>query len=321
MLRIPQPGNLWYNLPMDARECPEPYGHGTIEPWIPARFVGLQGRLARPFWGVLASWSVLCGALASDQLRLQGASLLTLALVVLLAELVWGTLWDLVAGTDWLRPLAEHWPPARPARWRGLPYTRPRSPGGRMLRGLNRFAGWWRESFWPTRGPALLGALVAVAMAIVLAYLLPNRLRPLYAALVALLGLGLARRRRGKDSAASQALIQVGLGWMAGQLAFAEMRPASLGLALAFTASTLGMLKLEGAQSRGSWLVNGGQAAAALWLAALGQPLAAGAIGLLCLGQIALQLPLHAGAERRFVVRRALPWMMAAMLVAALAIP
>jgi hypothetical protein len=306
---------------MDARQRPEPVGQGPTESWSPARFVGLQGRLARPFWGILASWAVLCGALASNQLHWGARSLLDLALVMLLAELVWGSLWDLVAGTDWLLPLAQSWPPARPAQWRGLPYTQPRSPGGRLVRSLNRLVGWWRKSFWPAAGPALLSVLIAVVLAAVLSLLLPSRLRPLNAALAALLGLGVARRRWGQDSAASQALLQVGLSWLAGHLAFAPMSPASLGLALAFAAATLGMLKVESAQNLGFWLVNGGQIAAALWLAGFGQPLAAGAIALLCFGQVALQIPLQAGAAPRVIVRRALPWMMAAMLVAAVTVP
>jgi hypothetical protein len=305
---------------VDAQDSPEHYRQGPVEQWLPGRFAGLQGRLACPFWGVLASWAVLCGALASAHLRWEGGALLTLALVLLLAELAWGSLWDLAAGTDWLRPLAESWPPARPALWRGLPYTGPRSPGGRLVRGLNRFAGWWRDDFWPAAGSALMGVGVAAALVVVLALLLPDRLRPLNAALVALLGLGVIQRRHGKDSAAGQAVVQVGLSWLAGHLAFAEMSLASLGLALAFATAALGLLQVDGGQPRGLWLANGGQAVGALWLAALGQSLAAGAMGLLLLGQVVLQPSLRAGAAPGPIVRRALPWMMAAMLVAAIAL-
>jgi hypothetical protein len=305
---------------MDAPDLPEHYEEAPVERLTPGRFVGLQGRLARPFWGILASWAVLCGALASNHLRWEGQALLTLVLVLLLAEVAWGSLWDLASGTDWFGPLVECWPPARPASWRGLPYTQPRSPGGRMLRGLNRFAGWWRHAFWPAAGPALLGAAAAMVLAVALALLLPVRLRPLNAALVALLGLGLFQRRRGKDSAAGQALVQVGLSWLAGHVAFAGMSLASLGLALAFAAAGLGLLKVEDGHSGRLWLANGGQAAAALWLAAFGQPLAAGVVGLLWFGQVALQPSLQAGARPDRIVQRALPWMMAAMLVAAVAI-
>jgi hypothetical protein len=306
---------------VDAQDHPEHSLHGTIEALNPGHLVGLQGRLVRPFWGLLGGWSVLCGALASNHLRWESRALLTLALVLLLVELAWGSLWELAASTDWFRPLAESWPPARPASWTGLPYTQPRSPGGRMVRGLNRIAGWWREAFWPAAGPALLGAIAAAALAVVLTVLLPGRLRPLSAALVALLGLGVAQRRREKDTLAGQSLVQVGLSWLAGHLVFADMNVPSLGLALGFAVAVLGMLQVGDGQRRGLWLVNGGQAANALWLAAFGQPLPAGAIGLLLFGQVALQPALGAGKDPQSIVRRAWPWLMAAMLVAAVAIP
>jgi hypothetical protein len=263
----------------------------------------------------------LCGALASHNLRWEGEALLNLALVLLLAELAWGSLWDLAAGTDWFRPLVEHWPPARPAVWRGLPYTQPRSPGGRVIRGLNRCTGWWREAFWPASGPALAGVGVAAALAVVLALLLPSRLSPLYAVLVALLGLGVVQRRRGKDSLAGLSLVQVGMSWLAGHLAFAGMSLASLGLALCFAAAALGMLKVDDGQRGGLWLVNGGQATGALWLASFGQPLAASAVGLLLFGQVALQPALQAQDPPQRITPRAWPWLMAAMLIAAIAIP
>jgi hypothetical protein len=306
---------------VDAQDHLEQHRANTLEPLIPGRFIGLQGRLARPFWGVLGVWAVFCGALTSKHLRWNADDLLTLALTLLLAELAWGGLWDLAAGIDWFRPLAEGWPPVQPASWRGLPYTQPGSPGGRLVRWLNRLVGWWRTSFWPAAGPALLGVGVAAALAVVLNLLLPGRLRPLNAALVALAGLALAQRCRGKDPLAGQALVQVGLGWLAGHLAFAEMTPVSLFLALGFAAAVLGAFKVEAGQRRGLGLLNGGQIAIAALLAALQQPLAAGGLGLLLFGQIVLQPALRLGADPAPVARRTWPWLLATMLIAALALP
>jgi hypothetical protein len=301
---------------VDAQSRLEQHDLRNSEQLIPGHLIGLQGYLAHPFWGLLGGWAVVCGALASNDLRW-----LSLALVLLLVELAWGSLWNLVVCTDWFRPLDEGWPPARPASWGGLPYTQPGSPGGRLVRGVNLLIGWWRVSFWPAVGPALLGLVAAGALTVVLAVLLPDRLRLLHAALVALLGLGVARRRRGKNVLAGQAVVQVGLSWLAGHLAFADMSGASLALALSFAATTLGALKVEAGQGSGLWLLHGGQAAAASLLVALRQPLAAGAVGFLLFGQVALQLPLRSGSEPARLGRRAWPWILAAMLVAALSIP
>jgi hypothetical protein len=265
-------------------------------------------------------WAVLAGAWASGQWRWQGDRLLTLALVLLLAELAWGSLWDLAAGTDWFRPLADGWSAARPIPWRGLPYTLPHSPGGRLARGLGRLAGWWRDVFWPEVGPALLGLAAAAGLTAVLALLLPSRLRLLQAALVALLGLGLFQKRRGKEVLAGQAVAQVGLGWLAGHLAFGELSMVSAALALAFSAAVLGALQIQAGQRRGAALLNGGYLAVAALLVALEQPLAGGAVGLLALVPLALQPSLAAGAPPAEVARRSWFWLLGAMLVAALAV-
>jgi hypothetical protein len=217
----------------------------------PGHWIGLRGRLARPFWGWLGVWAVLCGALASGQLRLQGDMLLNLALVSLLVELGWGSLWDLVVGTRWFRPLDEAWPPEGAPPAAALPYTQPHAPAGRLARWLGRLAAWWRTAFWPAAGPALLAILAALLLSLVLARLLPGRLRPLHAALVALLGLGLVMKRRGREPLAAQALARVGLAWLAGHAAFAALEPASLLLALAFALAAWGGLRVAAGLPRG----------------------------------------------------------------------
>jgi hypothetical protein len=288
---------------------------------LPGRLVGLQGRLARPLWGLLGLWAVLCGALASNRLRWNAEELLALALALFLAELAWGSLWDLVTGTEWFHPLAESWPPAHPVPVAALPYTRPDSPGGRLARGLGRWRAWWRESFWPVAGGALLALLASIALATILSLLLPARVRLLNAGLVALVGLGLAQRRRGRDPLAGEALVQVGLGWLLGHAVLTEISAPSLGLALAFSLSIWGGLRLGRGLPCGLWLLNGGQVIAAALLAVLQQPLAAAVVGLLLLGQVALQPSLHQGGDPARIWRRSWPWIMAALLVAALAVP
>ncbi len=294
-----------------------------VEPPVAGQWIGLRGRLAQPFWGWIGAWAVLCGALASNSLRWEAEVLLALALSLLLAELAWGSLWDLAVGTAWFRPLAEGWPPSQAAPAAALPYTQPRSPGGRLALGLGRLAAWWRVSFWPAAGPALLGLLAALILTVVLALLLPSRLRPLHAALVALSGLGVVQRRRGRDPLAAQALVRVGLSWLAGHTALSEVGAASVVLALAFSLAGWGLLRLAAGLGRGLWLLNGGQIVGVAVLMWVRQPVAAGIAGLLLFGQVAMQPSLLYGGElaHRTIVRRSWPWLVAAMLVAAWALP
>jgi hypothetical protein len=70
-----------------------------------------------------------------------------------------------------------------------------------------------------------------------------------------------------------------------------------------------------------AWLLDGGQVVVIAILAALRQPLAAFAAGMLLLGQGAMQPGLDGETDRERVFRRTWPWLMAAMLVAALALP
>lgn len=292
-----------------------------MEHLLPGRLIGLQGRLARPFWGVMGIWSALCGALASNRFKWDGGDLLTLALVLLLADLAWGSLWDLAVGTDWRRLLAGSWSSARPASLAALPYTQSDSPGGRLIRGLNRLVGWWREAFWPAAAPTLLGLLAGVALTTVLTLLLPERLRPLNIALVVLIAVGAVQRWRGQTSLAGQALVQVGLSWLAGHGAFAEVSQVSIALAISLAVAAWGVFRVMEGRSGGLWLLDGGQVIVVALLAVLKQPLAAGAAGLLLFGQIASQPALGSGGDPARIMQRTWPWLMAVMLVAALAIP
>jgi hypothetical protein len=250
--------------------------------------------------------------------------MLLLGLVMILANLAWGSLWNLAASIDWFRPLADGWPPARPANLLYLPYTRPDSAGGRLFHWLGDLAAWWRQVFWPTCGAALTGGLTSAVLALLLIVLLPRRVYPLSVVLVALIGLGLAQRRRGRESPTGQALVQIGLGWLAGHAAFAEVSVGSLAVALGYVLAASGALK-AGKGGAGLGLLNFGQVSVVMLLAGLKQPLAAGGVGLLLFGQIAVQISLR--FERVHVPGQArVPpwwwlWMMASMLVAALALP
>ncbi|MGQ9598090.1 MAG: hypothetical protein ACUVWZ_01605 [Anaerolineae bacterium] len=287
---------------------------------VSGRLIHLQGRLACPFWGVMGIWAVLCGTFASDHFAWEGRDLLTLAFVLILTDLAWGSLWELATGTDWFHPLAFGWPPKRPASLTVLPYTQPGSPGGVIFRWLNRWVGWWRECFWPELGSAFLGLIAAVLLTAVLTLLLPGRFRLLNAILVALVGVGIVFRRQGRRWLAGGAWVQTGLGWMAGHSAFAEMDVVSVALALTFAGVIWGSLRTAQRLPGGLWLQNGGQVIGVGLAVALKQPLAAGALGLCLLGQVAVQPVLRLGGHADQVFRRTWPWLMAAMLISAWAI-
>ena len=50
---------------VDAQDGPQWYKQAGPPRLVPGHLFGVQGRIARPFWGLLGIWAVLCGALAS----------------------------------------------------------------------------------------------------------------------------------------------------------------------------------------------------------------------------------------------------------------
>jgi hypothetical protein len=271
----------------------------------------------------MSAWAVLCGALASGSLRWQAEDLLLLAMVVLLVELGWGRLWDLVVGTDWLDPglPAPSSPPT--TTFVILPYSRPGSLGWRLFEGLHLCGFWWRQMFWPAFGPVLLGILAATALTVVLVLLLPERLGLLSTALASLVGLGLLWRLRQRAALAVQAGAQIGLSWLAGHAALVDVNPWAFAPALLFSGAVWGVLRGMNGVRGGSWLLYGGQVGMLALLVMAKQPLAVGLIGLLAFGQAAQQISPAPGkgAEAAPLDRRIGLWLAAGMLVAALALP
>jgi hypothetical protein len=266
-------------------------------------------------------WATLCGALASNRLRWESDHLLTLALVLLLSDLAWGSLWDLSAGTNWRLLLTPRASPALSVSRFSIPYTLPSSPGGKLFRAANRLAAWWRGVFWPSAGSRVLGMVAAAVLALVLTSLLPDRIAPLYPMLVLLICLGAVFHWWGRVPLGGQALVLVGLSWLAGNASFSEIGLSSIVLALSFSAVTWGIFRATESRPAGLWLWNGGLILVAALLLYWGQPLAGGAVGLLLLGQVAIQFSLRLDVDPSRIVRRAWPWFMLAMLLAAIAVP
>ena len=267
-----------------------------------------------PAWAVLAGALVSGGALFADAmpLRLVGAALL--------ADSVWGVLWRMTASAADLRPDGS--PGATADGLSRLPYYQTGSPAGQALRLLrDMIAGaTWHE----------LAAAIALAAVLGLLLGIPALLLTVVAWGVTLWGWLLAQS--GRQPAACDALLNVGLPWLLG-LALAGPAPAGvlaaapagtlplpgLALGLAFTALGWGARRAflsQGRRRGGIWL---GQAAVILALIAL-QQTAALIIAPLLLAPPAWLIWRAAGGDVRDALARSGPWWLAAMLVAAIAL-
>lgn len=273
--------------------------------------------------GVVWLWTALCGVLAATRWPRHGSDLIALLFVVILVTLGWGTVWRLVTTTDWFGVRAYGRLSSPAGSGRGLPYTQPHSPAGWIGRWICVRTEWWRKVIWPQLGSPAMGVLVAAALIGASLLILPARLGPLHIAFVALVGLALVRQRMGKGCLLGESLAGVSLGWLAGHLAFGEMQWPSPALALCFALCAWGVLRIgsEPAAGRaGLWLLNGGLVLGSAVMIIAKQPLAVVGMGLALFGQVALQLPLSQEGAPHGMVRRAWLWLMAAMVVAALAI-
>lgn len=281
--------------------------------------IRLQARLADLTTWLSPAWAALCGVVASGGFGWQGADWLQLALLILLADGGWGTLWAAIGGTDWATPFRrwQHWQFGE--RISKLPYTLPDSPGDRVFRWFGQFRAWWRHLFWLDCGPALTTIIITLPAVVVLAILLGPDLILLSAGAIAVMQLGLAWRGGSGDSAPGwDAIIAVTLPWLAGHLAFGTLTPSSSVLALTFGLAWGAAWGIE--SSRGRILAAGGQFVAAALLVALSQPLAACGVVLLLVPQLALLPWIKHGQPAGWYVRYTRPWLMAAMLLAAWAL-
>lgn len=262
--------------------------------------VQLTSRPGRTFLWLLPPWATLCGALASSSVRLDLADGARLALAILLVE-GWGTAWRAMASTDWttlLRAVADH-PPEQPVF--RLPYARSDAPGARIGHGLSRLIAWGREAVSNAGGQALGQVLLGLALSLAVAVPLGTPSLLLTFGAVALMQLAVVvDRGRGTIPGGWDAVLRVGLPWLAGHTAFADLTLPSLALAAAFS------LTLSGT-GRPLWFA--GQLLAALLFIPLHRPLVVPFLVLLLVPQWAL-LTAAAG-------NRAVPWLAVAMLLAA----
>lgn len=284
-----------------------------------------RGRVFRP------AWAALCGAIASGGFHWGTTDLVRLVAVMFLAEVGWASVWAAVTSPAWADPL-RRWailraqleqPPGPPptegpqqgAFW--LPYLREDAPGGALARWLAALRAWWADSARPVVGPVLNGLLITTLLSLLLATLLGPRLVLLTLAAFATTQLAFALSPRpGQPGAISQAVVWVGLPWLAGHVAFSPLNFPSTGLALAYSLAIAGLIRTTDDRR---WvnlaLLNLGQALAIAILLAGGQVPGAGVVGLLAFPIVVMQPWLRRGLAGESFVRRAQWPLMLAMLV------
>jgi hypothetical protein len=244
-----------------------------------------------------------------------------LLIALFLADALWGTLWHLIAETDWFAS-SNSSPQALEDGLTALPYTAPGSPSHRVFSRLGWRLAWWQAVFWPWLGSALLGLVVVLPLTLILAIILGQRAIILTAAALAIMVLALLRARRHSALPLSlRAILEMGLAWLAGHTAFEPLTLWSFVLAILYTVAYHSCLKLATNSGRHALIpLKLSQATVIAVLIFLRQPVVAGVVGLLLLPQMLLQPFLGQGQVELWYLRRTTPFLMAGMLLAALVI-
>ena len=274
---------------------------------IPAR--------ARTLW-LSPAWAVVCGIVASNAFTWNGRDVLIAILAVLLADGAWATVWWGLVEPDWLQLLAR-WKTIEVAEPRqAWPLARPGSPADRTQRWFARFNAWWTFEVWPNAGTPILSALVSIVLGVVVSAVIGWQALTLSLGALALTQIGLLLElTRGRAPHLIHGFSNVGLAWLLGHAAFGQLSVLSLGVAILFAVaygSSLGLA--HGGQSARGWLLP--QLIVVVLLVLLQQPLAAFAL----IAVLATQTLLSTVFNGLSFARAAQFWLMAAMLIAAMAI-
>jgi hypothetical protein len=131
----------------------------------------------------------------------------------------------------------------------------------------------------------------------------------------------LRARRHSPPPLSLRAILEMGFAWLAGHIAFGPLTWWSCLVAAFYTVAYHSCLKLARNNGKPSLiLLKVSQAAVIVLLIFLRQPVVAGVVGLLLLPQMLLQPFLGQGEVELWYLRRTRPFLMAGMLLAALAI-
>ncbi len=289
----------------------------------------------RPPWSVGPGWAAIGGALAAGGFSLSPETLLKLLLVWLLADPVLGTVWELGIGGNnaaregngiWRRLFNPRLPDTAPPPPL-LPYTQPNSPGRRLADRLGRRRLWWQEIFWPETGGEFITLIAALGLALLLGLILGRSVLALVLLFAILSWLaGMTQGESAPDPAhqgiaiLGRALAEFGIPWLVGAVALGRPTWAVGALGVCYTITYFGLVRHATRAAPDLRLIGASQVTAALLLAGLRHPLAAGATAILLTPQWGLRV--WAGqpyASSRYL-QGVQPFILSSILVAALAI-
>ncbi len=264
-------------------------------------------------------WAAVCGVIASGRFTWSARGLLLAGLAIFLVDGVWATLWSAAIETNWAA-IAARWnaspPPLRP---RALLHMRTGAPSDRATRWLSQLTHWWQTELQPVAGSTVSSIVVCLALGLVLAAILGGQMLMLSAAALALIQIGLViNRAAGQPLPVIQAILEVGLAWLAGHAAFAPINIISTLMAAVFAITYAGGLQLveqQGGLKRWRW----SQLAAAAIVLIARHPLPALMLFLTTFAQLLIEPGLKERSGAWFV-RSSQVWLMAAMLITAFTI-
>ncbi|HEY3341653.1 MAG TPA: hypothetical protein VGK81_06530 [Anaerolineae bacterium] len=275
--------------------------------FAPAVRLSAQWRRSSAWLG--PAWAVLCGIIAAAQFHGSSSEFLAIFVALVIAEGLWASLWAALAETNWSVPLGRwrDWHEGAPVT--PLPYTQPGSIAAGLAVTLGYYRDWFTRDLIPNYGSLLASSIIAPLVALVLSAVLgaPIVLLSIVAILLPQLALALCRCN-GQPSAILRGIVEVTLPLLLGFVLFKplsfEVVIAAFGFGLAYS----------GAVSRvWNWqLWNLGQALVLVLLILTRHSVGAFLVGVLWLPQFLLQATPSARAAQW--------WLMASMLVAALAI-
>jgi hypothetical protein len=264
-------------------------------------------------------WAIVCGSIASGGWKWTSQTALQALLLFFLVDGAWATLWAAAVETDWATP-AQEWGKSNVTPAYTLPYTRPNTPGDRVLRWLAYTIEWWREHLRPSIGSSVSKIALCIALGVALSAVLGWPAMALSAASLAIVEAGvIAGRGSGRPLPALKATLEIGLAWVVSHVVFAPLTVPSVVLAAAFAAAYgTGLTLIEGGRRATVW--NSAQFTAAGLLVLMRQPVAALAVFFIVIPQMLLEPALRRGAGGAWFVRSTQAWLMLAMLVAAVSI-